>query len=55
MIIYLILGGIVILGIFLMLGRTKVEEQDDDDDDDDTPGGPRRIRVPVRSTNRGKR
>jgi len=49
MAIFLILGLIVALGIVLMLGRARAEDLDHDDDDDDTPGGPRRIRIPVRS------
>ena len=53
MAIFLILGVIVALGIALMLGRARAE--DGDDDDDNTPGGPRRIRIPVRDTHRGPR
>lgn len=49
MAIFLILGTIVAFGIVLMLGRARAEEPGHDDDDDDTPGGPRRIRVRVRS------
>lgn len=55
MAIFLVLGVIVALGIVLMLGRARDEAQDHDDDDDNTPGGPRRIRVPVRSGSRGER
>ncbi len=47
MAIFLVLGVIVAFGIVMMLGRARIE--DHDDDDDNTPGGPRRVRVRVRS------
>ena len=49
--IYAALGLIVLLGIVLTMGRAQ--GRDDADDDDNTPGGRRRVRIPVRTNDRG--
>jgi len=58
--IYAILGLIVLVAVILMIGRSRGDGPDDrdgpdDDDDDNPPGGRRRIRIPVRTNDRGSR
>lgn len=48
-----VLGLIVLAAIVLTISRARAN--DHDDDDDNTPGGRRRVRVPVRTNHRGPR